>query len=229
MIEGSELSPRAIGALGSVIGVESCANAGEFRFFFADQRWEWSDEVARMYGYEPGAVEPTTTLLLSHKHPDDRELVESAIAKVVDTGEPFCSRHRIIDTEGREHPVIVIGDYQTDQNGAVIGTAGYYIDLTDALEGERKDVIEDVLPELIESRAAIEQAKGVLSLVYAVSADQAFAILRWRSQHTNTKLRDLAQQLVLDARDIDADRAGLRTRFDHVLLTAHERVVPEVD
>nr|WP_246124237.1 PAS and ANTAR domain-containing protein [Nocardia bhagyanarayanae] len=216
-----------MGALGSVIGTESCANAGEFRFSFADQRWEWSDEVARMHGYEPGAVEPTTELLLSHKHPDDRELVESVIAKVVDTGEPFCSRHRIIDAEGREHPVIVIGDYQTDENGVVIGTAGYYIDLTDALEGERRDVVEDLLPELIESRAAIEQAKGVLSLVYAVSADQAFSILRWRSQHTNTKLRDLAQRLVLDAQTIDADRSGLRTRFDHVLLTAHERVVPE--
>jgi hypothetical protein len=51
-------------------------NVGAFRFWFVGQRWEWSDEVARMHGYEPGAVVPTTKLLLSHKHPDDRAHVQ---------------------------------------------------------------------------------------------------------------------------------------------------------
>ncbi len=31
---------------------------GRFQYFLADQRWVWSDEVARMHGYEPGQVEP---------------------------------------------------------------------------------------------------------------------------------------------------------------------------
>ena len=44
---------------------------GSFRFFFEDQRWEWSPQVQRMHGYEPGTVEPTTEPVLSHKHPDD--------------------------------------------------------------------------------------------------------------------------------------------------------------
>jgi hypothetical protein len=39
---------------------------GAFRFWFVGQRWEWSDEVALMHGYEPGSVVPTTELLLSH-------------------------------------------------------------------------------------------------------------------------------------------------------------------
>ncbi|VFA93496.1 ANTAR domain [Nocardia farcinica] len=222
MIEGSRPSPQVIDALGSVIGTDSCSNAGEFRFHFADQRWEWSDEVARMHGYEPGEVQPTTELLLSHKHPEDREQVESALSRV-ETGEPFCSRHRIVDTAGEVHEVIVIGDYQTDEDGAVVGTTGYYIDLTDTIEGERKDVVDEVLPELVDARAPIEQAKGVLTVVYGISADQAFSVLRWRSQETNVKLRELAAQLVRDARGLDANRAGLRTRFDHVLLTVHER------
>lgn len=29
---------------------------GRFQYFLADQRWVWSDEVARMHGYEPGQV-----------------------------------------------------------------------------------------------------------------------------------------------------------------------------
>ncbi|MGV0802471.1 antitermination regulator, partial [Mycolicibacterium elephantis] len=44
---------------------------GWFRFYFADERWEWSPQVQSMHGYAPGTVEPTTDLVLSHKHPDD--------------------------------------------------------------------------------------------------------------------------------------------------------------
>ncbi|MFC9433740.1 hypothetical protein [Nocardia sp. NPDC057030] len=52
---------------------------GTFRLWVAEQRREWSDEVAVMDGYQPGAVELTTELLLSHKHPDDRTQVAAAL------------------------------------------------------------------------------------------------------------------------------------------------------
>ena len=38
---------------------------GWFRFHFADERWEWSDEVQLLHGYQPGTVTPTTELVLS--------------------------------------------------------------------------------------------------------------------------------------------------------------------
>ncbi len=39
----------------------------------ANQAWECSGEDARLHGYAPGTVQPTTTeLLLSHKHSEDR-------------------------------------------------------------------------------------------------------------------------------------------------------------
>ncbi len=33
---------------------------GWYRFYFADERWEWSAEVAQIHGYQPGTVTPTT-------------------------------------------------------------------------------------------------------------------------------------------------------------------------
>ncbi|MBY8862097.1 PAS and ANTAR domain-containing protein [Nocardia sp. CA2R105] len=223
MIDGGELDPQFATALGSVIGNEPCSNAGEFRFSLTEQRWEWSDELARMFGYEPGTVEPTTELLLSHQHPDDRADIEVVFEKFMKCGEPFCGRHRIIDTDGEVHEMIVIGEYETDEDGAVVGTTGYYVDLSDALEQERNETLSEALPDVIASRAPIEQAKGMLTLVYNLNSEQAFAVLKWRSQQTNTKLRDLAAQLVEDAKQLDPNGAGLRTRFDHVLLTVHER------
>ncbi|MGW4365245.1 PAS and ANTAR domain-containing protein [Nocardia takedensis] len=209
-----------------VLGGGLALTAGRFGFRFADQQWEWSDEVAAMHGYGVGEAVPTTEMLLSHKHPDDREWVASVISDSVAKSQPFCSRHRIIDTKGEPHEVIVLADALIEDD-VVVGTTGYYIDLTAALDQERRDVVAETLPELQESRAAIEQAKGVLRYVYRISPEQAFDVLRWRSQETNTKLRDLAAQIIRDLDTLPGPAAHTQTQFDHLLLTAHLRLTAE--
>lgn len=113
--------------------------AGWFRFYFEDQRWEWSDQVQRMHGYQPGTVTPTTELVLSHKHPDDRRRVAATINDMVTNRRAFGTRHRIIDTGGAIHQVVVVGDQFCDDAGEVIGTHGFYIDVTST--GDSDDVI----------------------------------------------------------------------------------------
>ncbi|MBF6376814.1 PAS and ANTAR domain-containing protein [Nocardia farcinica] len=201
--------------------------AGSYRFWFADQRWEWSDEVAVLHGYAPGSVVPTTELMLAHKHPEDRDAVADILAAAVSTGQPFCSRHRILDTHGRVRHVLVVGDEMRDADGRVVGSTGYYIDLTDRLDEARKEVLDETLPDLVATRSVIDQAKGALMLMYGISAEQAFRVLAWRSQETNTKLRDLAARLVEAVTEFGGCDVGERTRFDHLLLTAHERDTPE--
>ncbi len=51
----------------------------------------------------------------------------------------------------------------------------------------------------MESRAAIEQAKGIIMSRERVDAEAAFALLSTVSQHTNRKLRDVALDLIADA------------------------------
>lgn len=51
----------------------------------------------------------------------------------------------------------------------------------------------------MESRAVIEQAKGVLMAQRRIRADQAFEVLRDASQRYNRKLRDIAQGIVASA------------------------------
>lgn len=184
---------------------------GRFWFHLDGQRWEWSGTVARIHGYQPGSVQPTTELLLQHKHPEDRSQVAVVLAGVR-RGEPFSSRHRVIDTGGRTHWVIVVGDRTFDDAGVVTGTAGFYIDVTEVLQSD----ISTAVSEVAKSRAIIEQAKGVLMAAYAISADRAFDILVWRSQETNIKVREVA------ARFMDALAGGLSTdsvsHVDHALL-----------
>ncbi|WP_245676993.1 PAS and ANTAR domain-containing protein [Nocardia acidivorans] len=198
--------------------------AGSFRFWFGTQRWDWSPEVYRMHGYIPGEVEPTTELMLSHKHPDDREQVAATIARSITSGEPFSSRHRFIDTRGNEHNVMVVADRIYGDDGAPVGTTGFYIDLSDTLAAAEQSALDHQLPQVLEARAVIEQAKGVLMRMYRISADQAFKVLVWRSQEANVKLRDLAQQLVFELPTVPAPRPETMAAFDHILLTLHERM-----
>jgi len=202
-------------------------NVGSFRFWFVGQRWEWSDEVARMHGYEPGSVVPTTKLLLSHKHPDDRAHVQDLLDYALKSGEPFSSRHRFVDTEGKVHDAIVVADRMLDETGAVLGSAGHYIDLTETFDEARQELLDEALPDLFENRAAIEQAKGVLMFVYRVSAEQAFRVLQWRSQETNVKVRSLATQIIEEISTLTSPSPVVQSQFDHLLLTAHERIPPE--
>lgn len=202
--------------------------AGWFRFHFTDQRWEWSEQVQRMHGYEPGTVVPTTDLVLSHKHPDDRGQVAATIDQIVNTRQAFSTRHRIIDTGGNVRHVVVVGDRLYNDDGEVIGTHGFYIDVSASNGQVHEDAVSAKLAQISENRAGIERAKGMLMLIYGLSDSAAFELLRWLSQEANVKLRTLAEQIAEDFRG-----AGLplntQSEFDHLLLTAHQRVRPADD
>jgi ANTAR domain/PAS fold len=194
--------------------------AGWYRYHFGDERWEWSPDVETIHGYEPGTVYPTTELVLRHKHPEDRELVAATLRKLRRSRGAFSARHRIITVQNEIREVLIIGECLQDGGGA----HGFYIDVTPD-DKARNAAITEAVSEIADNRAIIEQVKGILRLVYRIDADAAFELLKWRSQETNVKLRALAEQLMVDVGQL-ADDGTLppRATFDHLLLTAHERV-----
>ena len=166
--------------------------AGWFRFYFDDDRWEWSPQVEKMHGYLPGSVTPTTEMVLAHKHPEDCRHIAHTLELIRQTRQAFSSRHRIIDVEGRVHHVVVVGDLLRDDNETVIGTHGFYIDVTPS-ERARQDQVTAAVTRITERRSGIEQTKGMLMLVYGIDEATAFELLKWRSQEANVKLRTLAE------------------------------------
>lgn len=197
---------------------------GWFRFSFTELRWEWSEQVQRMHGYEPGVlVRPTLEQVLSHKHPDDRERVAAGIDEMIHSRQGFSTRHRIIDTRGAVRHVIVAGDLVHGDNGEAVGMHGFYIDITPELEKDNEEAITAKVAEIAQRRAVIEQAKGMLMLVYRISDAAAFDLLRWLSQENNVKVQVLARQITKDFTCVDETPLTSRTTFDQLLLTAHLR------
>lgn len=74
-----------------------------------------------------------------------------------------------------------------DQVGVAAINATLYVEGT---------LLADQLGQALESRAVIEQAKGILIAAERCSAQQAFEILKRASQDQNRKLRDIATEIV---------------------------------
>src|SRR5690349_9000280 len=202
---------------------------GWFRFYFADERWEWSPQVERMHGYAPGTAQPTTELVLSHKHPEDYGQVAATLDQIRRTGGAFSTRHRILDTDGNVHYVVVVGDQLFAEDGEVVGTHGFYVDVTPSIAAARERLVNETVAELAEAGGAIEQVKGMLMVLYRIDSDAAFELLKWRSQETNTKLRPLAEQIAYDFLHLEySETFPNRIVFDRLLLTAHLRVGREL-
>jgi len=202
---------------------------GWFRLYFDDDRWEWSPQVEKMHGYLPGSVTPTTEMVLTHKHPDDYRQIADTLDVIRQSRQAFSSRHRIIDTQGRVHHVVVVGDLLRDDDGTVTGTHGYYVDVTPS-ERERQDEVTAAVTIIAEARADIEQAKGMLMLIYGMDEASAFELLKWRSQETNIKLRLLAAQVATDFVALTgSDQLPARSGYDKLLLTAHLRINADIE
>lgn len=179
-----------------------------------------------MHGYEPGSVTPTTDLVLAHKHPDDYVAVAATLDDIRRTRRTFSTRHRIIDTHKRVHDVVVIGDRMVDDTGDIIGTQGFYVDVTPSRsESSTREMAAATAAAMAEHRAAIERAKGMLMLVYRVDAVAAFELLKWRAAEAGVRLRIFAERLLADFTALYYEETlPPRSAFDHLLLTVHHRV-----
>jgi PAS domain S-box-containing protein len=189
---------------------------GRFAYNYNSDAWTWSSAVARMHGYEPGELRPTTDLVLSHKHPDDLAKVKALLKR---SAAPFSSRHRIRTKSGEERSVVVVGEIVKDERGEVAATRGFYIDITDALHHDIQRRITEELEEIVAHRALIEQAKGMLMAVYDLRPDVAFDVLRWRSQELNIKLHHVAEELVEKLPSLLRLPSEARASIDHLLTT----------
>jgi GAF domain-containing protein len=88
--------------------------------------------------------------------------------------------------------------FTDDDRSALVAFAAYAgaaLTNMDALQDAR-DLAEN-LQRAMEFRSVIEQAKGILMERHRLTADQAFRMLAEASMHTNRKVHDIAEDLVL--------------------------------
>ena len=107
----------------------------------------------------------------------------------------------------------------TDADGRTVATRGFYIDITKSVHADLQQSITDQVQLIVSHREDIDQAKGMLMVIYRLSADAAFAVLKWRSQELNVKLSTIAEKLVTELPDLLNAHPTMRAPIDHYLLT----------
>jgi GAF domain-containing protein len=126
--------------------------------------------------YTPRAVEHGNLSSLSVPLPiDEKEQVTGALNIYARRPGAFDDASRSVATRFAPYAAVAAGNVYAYQSAR---------DMADNLQ------------TALESRAVIDQAKGILMQRHKLTADQAFQALAQASMHTNRKVRDVADHLV---------------------------------
>jgi hypothetical protein len=177
-------------------GTRSPGAVASFRYDVVQDQWEWSDALYELHGYAPGEIPATTSALMHHKHPEDRERAAGVFEAVVRDGGIYSCYHRMVDRHQRVLSLVSVGRSVLDAEGRVVEIEGYYIDLTQARRVETEADVQQALARKAQAGPLIDQAKGMIMLAEGRTADEAFERLRTCSQDANRKVADIARELV---------------------------------
>ncbi|WP_164704328.1 PAS and ANTAR domain-containing protein [Blastococcus litoris] len=178
---------------------------GRYRYDRTSQAWWWSPEMFTMHGLPASSPPPATDEYLRYQHAEDRARILEAIAQACADGRAFALETRILRADGRQRSVVLVGEPQLGPTGEVAAVEGMCVDITDsrpAGTADRTRALEAEVEQMraaMASRAAIEQAKGILMLLTGCGDQVAFDLLAHISSHTHRKVRDVAEVITQSA------------------------------
>ena len=161
-----------------------------FEYDVPADRWTWSLGLRALHGL-CGDDLATTDVLLDRMVGHHRDEMSQRFEKHLVTPGPYTCVYEMRDADGRLRRVRYVGIAEGD-SGRVDRLSGFVVDITDMLAENAADAVAGV----VEHRAVIEQAKGALMLSFNIDDDAAFDLLRSYSSRSNTKLAQIAEQIV---------------------------------
>jgi PAS domain S-box-containing protein len=159
------------------------AHMGCWEWDIQDNSEIWSDELLRIFGYNPGEVEPSHDLFLKSIHPDDRERVLKTLENALASIEQFKVEFRIILPDKAERILKYQGEVFRDKDSNPLKVVGIVTDLTEhkmlhtklmSVNSSMKALIENV-DDMICSRDK-ERALVSWNKTFAESIKTAFGV-----------------------------------------------------
>jgi PAS domain S-box-containing protein len=111
--------------------IQAITHIGSWEWDARTNAVEWSDELYRIYGFEPRSRPITYDFFLSRVLPGDRENTMREVRRAVETGEPFAYLERIERPDGAVRTLDTSGDVVRDAAGKVTGLIGTCRDVTE--------------------------------------------------------------------------------------------------
>ncbi len=119
-------------AMESLEDAQEIAGMGYYERNWQTGKGHWSDNLYRIFGYDPGEIPCTQDQALSLVHPDDREYVINSISRAHATGQTaYNLQFRIIRKDGSVRTVRLIGRCTYTDSGEPLQNRGICQDITE--------------------------------------------------------------------------------------------------
>lgn len=133
---------------------ERLAKMGSWELDLEHNLLFWSDEIYRIFETTPQSFGATYEAFLSFVHPEDRELINTAYQRSLETKTPYGPiTHRLIMSDGNIKFVEERGYTEYSPSGKPIRSLGIVQDITDRVLGEK-------------TKAALKEKEVLLKEIY---------------------------------------------------------------
>ena len=121
-----------------VDNAQQLALMGDYDWHIPTDTNTWSDQLFRIYGYEPGSFHPSYEKFLSLIHPDDRDRISALHQNAYATGEPYQMIERIVRPDGEVRYLSSNGQVIMDGDGTPVRMRGTCVDITERVLADRE-------------------------------------------------------------------------------------------
>ena len=115
---------------------QAVARLGSWDWNVATNVVEWSEELCRIYGIDPGDQPASYDAFIDAVHPQDRAAVAAAVQASRATGEPFSFEHRIVHPDGTVRVMSARGEVVVGDDGQPLRMFGTGQDITEQRNAE---------------------------------------------------------------------------------------------
>ncbi|MDP1793560.1 MAG: PAS domain-containing protein [Acidimicrobiales bacterium] len=126
--EGAAALPRVGPA--QLLRAQEVARVGSWEWDIPGNTVSWSDELYRIFGEDPDALDPTYEAYLERIHPEDRDTVNDAVMHAYASGESFELTHRGLRGDGQVIYLDCRGEVTRDSAGLPVFMLGTAHDVT---------------------------------------------------------------------------------------------------
>jgi diguanylate cyclase (GGDEF)-like protein/PAS domain S-box-containing protein len=189
----------------------------------------WSDEVFRIFGYEPGATEVSRQAYFRSVHPDDRDRLGKVLERAIQEAKPFSVDFRVVRPDGTERNIQERGYILCDpKSQKPLKLVGSIQDVTDIAQAETR--LQKANQELAERVQELQQRSKEITLLSEMGSrlqscqtvDEAYVEVAVAAEQLFSKW---SGALCV----IRASRTSVETVADWGKLSHRERVFPPDD
>ncbi len=171
----------------SLSRAQTIAHLGNWEWDIEAGILNWSDEIYRIFGWEPQSFEPDYEHFMSVIHPDDREKVQDAVAKAVgDEDAEYRVDHRVVLDDRTIRYIQENGQVTRNAEGKAIAMIGTFLDITERVKTEEElELFQMMIEKSADPVFLIDNDDNFRMAYVNEAAVQHFGvpreeILRWR-------------------------------------------------